>query len=106
MDYRLDEKGKYYTTRVNKRAAQVQVVAHGLLISGTMYLMLDNRVKDELNNGERFIAITEAQVREASTNAILLQGETLILNKDQVVCLIPHEDAYESNDPANEPDSD
>jgi uncharacterized protein DUF6812 len=105
MDYRLDEKGKYYTTRVSKRATQVQVLAQGLLISGIMHLMRDNRAKDELNNGERFIAITQAQVREVSSNAILSQSETLILNKDQIVWLIPHEDTHESNDPDNEPAS-
>ncbi len=100
MDYRLDQKGKYYTTHVSKRTAHVQILAQGKLISGVMYLLLDNRVKDELNNGERFMAMTDAEVREPGSNTLLSQGETLILNKDQIVWVIPCEsrDEPESSD--------
>jgi Family of unknown function (DUF6812) len=101
MDYRLDEKGKYYTKRVSKRSARVELFAQGLLISGTMHLLLDNRVKDELNSGERFIAITRAQVRDPRTGAVLAEGKTLILNKDQIVWLAPDEDTYESTVPGH-----
>ena len=97
MDYRLDQKGKYYTTRVSKRTAKVRILAQGVLISGVMYLLLDNRVKDELNNGERFIAITDAELREPGSNTLLSQGETMILNKDQIVWVIPCETGDESD---------
>ena len=104
MDYRLDQKGKYYTTRVSKRTARVQIWAQGMLISGVMYLLLDNRVKDELNNGERFIAITDAEICELGSNTLLAQGETLILNKDQIVWVIPCETDDESDSSTHDAD--
>ncbi len=96
MDYRFDEKGKYYTMHVNKRTTAVLVFAQGLLISGTMHLVLDNRVKDELNGGERYVALTHAQVRELGSGKIVVENETVILNKDQIVWIIPHEEIHES----------
>ncbi len=97
MDYRFDEKGKYYTTHVSKRTASVLALAQGTLVSGTVHLMLDNRLKDEMNNGERFIAFTNAQVHELSSGKTLVEGETVILNKDQIVWLVPGREDHESN---------
>ena len=104
IDYRLDQKGKYYTTHINKRAAQVIALAQGTLIAGSMHLLLDNRVKDELNSGERFIAITSAEVRELTTDKLLYQTETLILNKDQIVWLFPIEERSEAAAPGRNSD--
>ncbi len=110
MDYRLDEKGKYYTTRVTKRSVSVVAFAQGTVISGTMHLLLDNRVKDELNGGEHFVALTHAQVRDLASGQILCEDETVLLNKEHVVWIVPHD---EPREPANanpeetpEPDGD
>ncbi len=89
MDYRFDEKGKYYTRHVSKRETQVQVYAQGTVIIGWMHLLLDNRVKDELNSTEQFIALTHAEVRDLASNRILQQDQTIILNKSQITWIIP-----------------
>lgn len=94
MDYRVDEKGKVYTTRVTKQRARVRALVHGTYVSGTIHLMPGNRVKDELNGDERFIAITDAQVHDAATEQLLHEGGTILLNKDQVAWLIPG-DSYD-----------
>lgn len=99
MDYRLDQKGKYYTTHVSKRATHVLACVQGVLISGTMHLTLDNRVKDELNSGERFIAITQAQVRELHSGQVLYENDIVILNKDQITWLLPTEETHELSNP-------
>ena len=96
MDYRLDEKGKYYTTHVSKRAAPVVVSVAGALISGAMHLILDNRIKDELNGGERFVAITGAEVREGATGKLLYEAATVILNKDQIAWVVTTQESDES----------
>ncbi len=96
MDYRFDQKGKYYTTHVRKRAAPVQALVNGMMISGTIHLLLDNRIKDELNNGETFIAITHAQVRDMSKGTIVAEDKTVIVNKDQAVWIIHQDEPHET----------
>ncbi|MGB8646914.1 MAG: hypothetical protein WCF84_16880 [Anaerolineae bacterium] len=95
MDQRFDEKGKYYTTRIHKRSAPVQALVNGMRISGMIHLLQDNRIKDELNNGEHFIAITQAEIRDLSTGVVVAKDETAIVNKDHVVWIIPREEAQE-----------
>ncbi len=96
MDYRLDEKGKFYTTHVTKRKASVIAFAHGTLITGMMHLLLDNRVKDEMNGGENFVAVTHAQVRDLASGQILCEDQTVLLNKNQVSWIIPCDETHES----------
>jgi len=102
MNLRFDEKGKYYTTHVSKQKVYVRIMAQGLLISGVMYLLPDNRVKDELNNGERFVAITDARVRQPGSDVLLSSSETLILNKDQIVWVVPNDASDESDSPTDD----
>lgn len=98
MDYRVDEKGKYYTNYVNKRPLGVQVFTQGTVVSGTMHVMLGNRLKDELNRDERFVAITDAQVNDPQSGALLCEGAVILLNKEQIAWLVPM-------DPEHDPDS-
>ncbi len=102
MDYRLDEKGKYYTTRVTKRSAQILACAQGTLISGLMHLTLENRIKDELNSSDRFFAITNAQVREMSSGKLLYESQLLVLNKDQLNWVLPIDESNESSNPGHD----
>ena len=104
MDMRYDDKGKFYTSRVTKRAAQVLVCAQEMLISGTMHLLLENRVKDELDSEGHFIAITNAQVRERDSGRVLANDQTLILNKEHITWVVPCEDTNEPAASDFEPD--
>jgi hypothetical protein len=92
MDYRVDEKGKYYTTRVTKRTVQVVIATATHIVRGTMYVMPDSRLKDDLNSNEHFIAVTDAEVFDASGNTRLYHNDVLMLNKDQIVWMLPQEE--------------
>jgi len=65
---------------------------HNHIVRGTMYLMPDNRCKDDLNNNERFIAITDAEILDSSGKTVLYNNNLLILNKDKIVWIFPQEE--------------
>jgi hypothetical protein len=60
MSFEFDSKGKIYTDVIPKTAihALVQTTTH--LIQGKVHVRRDERLKDELDRDEMFLAITEA----------------------------------------------
>lgn len=92
-DLRFDEKGKFFTTHVSKRSAWATVATTGNVFRGTLHLMPENRLKDELNSGERFIALTTAQVYALDGATLLYSVPVVVLNKEQIVWVIPQGDA-------------
>ena len=92
MDYRVDEKGKYYTSRLNKKTVQVVIATAAHIVRGTMHIMPDSRFRDDLNNNEHFIAVTDADIFDPSGSTLLYHNDLLILNKDQIVWLLPQEE--------------
>jgi hypothetical protein len=100
MDYRVDEKGKVFTTKVTKQGVAVTVHIRDSIIQGMVYVSPDNRLKDELNHGETFIAITDAQVWTLNdTNPIYSTG-ILIINKSQIDWIFPREEHAPENQPS------
>lgn len=91
MNYRVDEKGKFFTAHVTKRSLPVTACIGDWVVYGTVYLSSDNRLKDELNSGESFIAITHAQVWEAHGNRPVYEPDVLIVYKNQIVWIFPRE---------------
>lgn len=92
MDYRVDQKGKFYTARVTKEANPVVVTTPSHLIRGTLHVMRETRLKDELNNAERFVAITDADIFDLSGENHLYSNKVLLVNKDLIVWVMPQED--------------
>jgi hypothetical protein len=90
MSFEYDEKGKIYTNVVRKTAvaALVQTTAH--LIRGKMYVQHDERVKDELDRDEPFLALTDVSVLGVDGKPIH-QAPFLAVRRSQVVWVIPEE---------------
>jgi len=100
MDYRVDQKGKFYTARVSKETAPVIIATATSIIQGSMHVMRESRLKDELNNSERFVAITNAEVFDLSEQTRLYSSEVLLLNKDQIVWVLPQEESPTADEEA------
>jgi hypothetical protein len=85
-----DAKGKYYTEVIHKRAipARIQTVQH--LIIGTVHVQPDERVKDELNAAEKYLAVTDAKVMDEFGQEVL-NTTFLTINKSQIVWVAPEE---------------
>lgn len=91
-DLRIDEKGKVFTSHVSKRSVRIVAGTLTNIFHGLVHLMMENRLKDEMNNGERFIAITSVQVYSLDEKKELYTAPLIVLNKEQVVWMMPQGD--------------
>ena len=85
-----DEKGKIFTQVVNKRPVQVTIQTIQTLIRGTIHVRQDSRVKDELNQDERFLAVTDAVVYNQQEQE-LYKTSFLVINVNHIIWAIPEE---------------
>lgn len=90
MTFEYDEKGKIFTDVVRKTpvAATVQTTSH--LIQGLLHIRQGERVKDELDRDELFLAITEVKVLGTDGKPIF-QVPFLAVRRSQIVWVIPEE---------------
>ena len=91
MSLEFNEKGKYFTDIISKVAvsAIIQTVMHR--IEGFVHIRLDERVKDELDRDEPFLAVTNAKVI-GSDGAVLYETDFMTVSRAQIVWVIPNED--------------
>lgn len=97
MAYEFDEKGKVFTDVIRKRSlpALIQTVTHQ--IRGNVHVRSGERVKDELDRNELFLAVTEAQVFDAS-GTVVYQIPFIAIRREQIVWVIPLEEKPASHE--------
>ena len=92
MKFEYDEKGKIYTDVIAKIPVQALVQTSVQLIRGAVHIRQNERVKDELERDEFFLAITEASVLAPDRQSVLHQAPFLAVRRDQIVWIIPLEE--------------
>lgn len=85
-----DEKGKIFTQVVTKRPVAVTIQTLQTLIRGTIHVRQDLRVKDELNQEERFLAVTDAVVYNQQDQE-MHRSPFLVINVNHIIWAIPEE---------------
>ena len=88
MAIEFDEKGKFYTDMVKKESVPVTIMTVNHKIIGKIHIRPDQRIKDELDNDEKFLAITDATVISMQGDVIVLTG-FLAIQRNQIVWVIP-----------------
>jgi hypothetical protein len=88
-----DDKGKIFTNIVAKEAIKVHVQTINQRILGFMYVQQGQRIKDELNREERFLAMTDAVVLN-SDGSLLFEAAFLAVNRREIVWVIPESEIY------------
>lgn len=97
MTIEYDDKGKIFTDIVTKVAvpATIQTTTH--LMRGKIHVRRDQRIKDELDSNESFLAITDVNVLGAD-GQVLFQAPFLAVHRSHIVWVLPEqnktEDAY------------
>jgi hypothetical protein len=92
-----DEKGKIFTEVVTKIPVPViiQTTTHRLL--GNIHIRPDQRLKDELDFAEPFVAVTNASVLDAD-GKIVHRADFLAVRRDQIVWVLPEEKTAKERD--------
>ena len=91
MYSQFDEKGKLFTNVVAKKPVQVCIQIGLHRVFGTVYIRPENRLKDEINQPEAFLAVTDAHV-ENETGQIIYSNKFLVINRSQILWMGPESD--------------
>jgi hypothetical protein len=91
MSFEYDEKGKIFTEIVSKVAipATLQTVTH--LIRGQLHVRRDQRIKDELDLNENFLALTDVSVL-GPDGQTLFQAPFLAVRRSHIIWVLPEQD--------------
>ncbi len=90
----IDEKGKIFTNIIAKSPLPATIQTDSHRIHGEIYVRPNERVKDELNRSEAFLAVTNATVF-GPQGEILYRSNFLTLNLQHVIWLIPDDELCE-----------
>jgi hypothetical protein len=96
MVTQFDDKGKIFTNIISKRPVQSVVQTEKQQIIGKIHVTPSERLKDELNGSEQFIAITDAVIYDLD-GVELYRCNFLTLNRNYVIWVIPEEDLIREN---------
>jgi len=90
MTTEYDDKGKIFTDIVSKIAvyATVQTTMH--LMRGRIHIRRDQRLKDELDHSDSFLALTDVTVLNADGQT-LFQAPFLAVQRAHIVWVIPEQ---------------
>ena len=90
MSIQYDEKGKFFTDVVSKLPVRAVVQTTGQLIRGNLHIREGERLKDELDRDELFLAITDASILTAD-GQVQFQAPFLAVRRSQIVWVFPDE---------------
>jgi len=90
MTIEYDEKGKIFTDIVSKRSIQATVQTTTHLMRGLVHVRRDQRIKDELNTDEKFLALTDVNIL-APDGQILFQAPFLAVNRAHIIWILPEQ---------------
>ena len=88
MSFEYDEKGKFFTEVVAKVPVTTLIQTTNQLIRGKVHIRPDQRLKDELDREEPFLAVTAASVLDLNGN-VLYSTDFLAVRRDQIIWVMP-----------------
>jgi hypothetical protein len=97
MAIEYDEKGKMFTDIVSKVSIYVTIQTTIHMMRGRMHVRRDQRVKDELDNNENFLALTDVHVL-GPDGQTLFQAPFLAVRREHVVWVIPEQPEQKSSE--------
>jgi hypothetical protein len=90
MTFEYDEKGKIFTSIVSKIAisATIQTTTH--LLRGHLHVRRDQRIKDELDVNESFLALTDVSILGPDGQP-LFQTPFLAVQRAHIIWVMPEQ---------------
>ncbi len=96
MTIEYDEKGKIFTDIVSKVAIQATIQTTTHMLRGNLHVRRDQRIKDELDINENFLALTDVSVL-GPDGQTLFQAPFLAVRRSHIVWVIPESEKREGN---------
>lgn len=84
----FEDKGKIFTQKITKEQREVIIQTIHQKISGTVYIQMDLRLIDELNNQSGFIALTNVKIFDEH-DQVKTKSKFLALNTNQIIWILP-----------------
>lgn len=100
MAIHYDDKGKFFTHVISKEAVPVIMQTTTNRIRGNIYVRPGERIKDQINQEETFLAVTDAVLYDLAGQE-LYRGDFLLVNREYLVWLLP-EDQLQKPKPEKE----
>lgn len=94
MTIEYDEHGKIFTDIVSKVSIYVTIQTTTHMMRGRMHVRRDQRVKDELDREENFLALTDVQV-QGPDGQTLFHSPFLAVRRDHIVWVMPEQRSSE-----------
>jgi len=91
MTIEYDEKGKYYTDIVKKIPVPVVLQTATHLVRGMVHVREGERLKNELERAEAFLAVTNASIYGAD-DKLLFTVPFMAVQRTQIVWIMPVEE--------------
>jgi hypothetical protein len=91
MTIEFDEKGKFFTDIVPKIPVHSVIQTINQLIRGKVHVRQGERLKDELDRNDLFLAVTDATVIGVD-GQVLFQAPFLAVRRSQIVWVLPDEE--------------
>jgi len=84
MTFDYDDKGKFYTSIISKETTKARIQTTAQIIEGDVHVRRECRLKDELDNGELFLAVTDAHVFNTNGDE-LFHTAFIAVRRDQII---------------------
>jgi hypothetical protein len=95
MGIEYNESGKIFTPVIHKQPVEVLIQTTNQLIRGFIHVRPDSRLKDEFDQQELSLAVTQAIVYKSEWE-IMYESKFMALNRSQIVWIIPITDLSEA----------
>jgi len=92
MNIEYDEKGKFYTDVISKVAMPATLQTTNQLVKGFIHVRHGERIKDELDRDELFLAVTKASIWGADGN-LIFEAPFIAVRRTQIIWIMPNEEA-------------
>lgn len=94
MTIEYDEKGKIFTEVISKIPIQATIQTTTHLMRGRIHVRRDQRIKDELDVNENFIALTDVSVL-GPDGQTLFQAPFMAVRRSHIIWVIPEQSKSE-----------
>ncbi len=96
MAIEFDEKGKYFTEVIEKDVILTHIQTRNYRIRGYIHVRKGERLSDEVNSANNFLAVTNAEIYDLQ-GELIHTNDFLVVNRAHIVWLMPVEDDQESS---------